>query len=284
MNAMIQDAAVKSLVLELRKEFDKADNVPALSADLHRRVVHPALPAALYDVLVELDKVAALGPRTPEEAGAGRGSRLDARVALGKTFQVIAERLGMPDAVLTRTEELPAPYRVLQTETPHIVARMDLFAVMSLQETNALFALMLEQARPGARLLAMTDPAELISSLLSAIGLKPRDGEPLVDAIVGATSEPQRAAWNRALAEPGVQVVPETAHEGMMETARRVALIAAGELRFAAKILSRLEEGSPKLPTAGRIEDLDTFVAASPTVRNAIAFAASPGFGALLGR
>jgi tetratricopeptide (TPR) repeat protein len=284
MNAMIQDPAVKSLVLELRKEFDKADNVPALAPDLHQRVLHPALPAPLYDVLIELDKVAPLGPRTPEEAGAGRGSRLDARVALGKTFQAIAERLGMPDAILTRTEELPAPYRVLQSEVPHIVARMDLFAVMSLQETNALFTLMLEQARPGARLLAMNDAQSLVSSLLAAVGLRPRDGEPLVDAIVGATSEPQRAAWNRALADPSVQVVPEKAHEGMMETARRVALIAAGELRFAAKIFSRLEEGAPKLPTAGRIEDLDAFVGASATVRNAIAFAASPRFGALLGR
>jgi hypothetical protein len=286
MNTMIPDAAMKSLVLELRKELEKADNIGALTPDLHQRVRHPALPPVLLDVLVELDGLLSVGPCTLEQAGAGRGSRLDARVALGKTFVAIAERLGMPAAILTRTDELPVAYRVLQAEVPHIVARTDLFAVMSQQETNALFALMLEQARPGARLLAGSDAPRLVKALQSAVGLRPRDGEveALVEQIEAVTTEVRRADWNRRLSDLRTEIVPERVCEAMLETARRVALIAAGELRFAAKIFARLEEGLPKLPTAGRLEDLDAFIAASSTVRNIAAFAASPGFGELLGR
>jgi tetratricopeptide (TPR) repeat protein len=287
MNAMIPDPQVKTLVLELRKEFDKAENVGALTPELHRRVLDRALPGPLYDILAELDAVLQIGPRTPEEAGAGRGSRVDAKVALGKMFASVAERLGLKDALLTRSDELPVPYRVLQGGAPHIVARTDLFAVMSLQETNALFSLMLEQARPGARLLTAGDPAaatRLCRALLAAVGLRPRDPEieALAAQIEAATNESQRAMWQEQLRV--VEGGCERIHDGLVQTARHVAVIAAGELRFAAKILARLEEGAPKLPTAGRIEDLETFFAASPTIRNAIAFAASPGFGELLSR
>jgi hypothetical protein len=146
---------------------------------------------------------------------------------------------------------------------------------------------MLEQARPGARMLAAGDPAaatRLGRALLAAVGLRPRDAETeaLAAQIEAATNESQRAMWQEQLRV--VEGGCERIHDGLLQTARHVAVIAAGELRFAAKILARLEEGAPKLPTAGRIEDLETFFAASPTIRNAIAFAASPGFGELLGR
>src|SRR6185369_14155972 len=130
-NAMINDPALKTLVLDLRKEFDKAENVAALTPELHRRVRDRALPEPLYDVLVELDAAVPLGPRTLEDVGAARGQRLDPKLALGKTLAAIGERLGLHNVVLTRSDDLPVPYRVLQTETPHIVARTDLFAVMS---------------------------------------------------------------------------------------------------------------------------------------------------------
>jgi hypothetical protein len=280
MNAMINDAALKSLVLDLRKEFDKAENVAALTPELHRRVRDRALPEPLYDVLVELDAAVPLGPRTLEEVGAARGQRLDPKLALGKTLAAIGERLGLHNVVLTRSDDLPVPYRVLQTETPHIVARTDLFAVMSAQETNALFAFMLEQSRPGARLLAGPDASQIVRALFAAVEISPSDDEiaPLVERIVKATNEGQRMMWAerlRGLTGPD----GEHAKEGMMETARRVAVVAAGELRFSAKVFGRLDEAAPKMPTAGRIEDLDTFFGASPPARTAAAFAVMPGSG-----
>jgi hypothetical protein len=103
-------------------------------------------------------------------------------------------------------------------------------------------------------------------------------------AIDAATTEAQRAEWAERLRGLGTDGLAERAQEGLAQTAHRVALIAAGELRYAARMFARLEEGQPKLPTAGKMEDLDAFIAASPTVRQAIAFAASPRFGGVLGR
>jgi carboxymethylenebutenolidase len=202
MNAMIPDPAVKSLVLELRKELEKQENVNALGADLHRRVLHRNLPAALYDVLIEVDKVAVIGPRTLDAVKGVRGARVDSKVALGKMFGVVAEHLGMPDALLMRAEELPVPYRVLQGDVPTVIARADLFAVMSPHETNALFSLMLEQARPGARLLASPEAPRVVGGLLAAIGLREKDAQnqAVCEQIEAATTPEQRVGLGRRAA------------------------------------------------------------------------------------
>src|SRR5206468_2174286 len=103
----------------------------------------------------------------------GRCTRVDGKTALGKIFVAIAERLGLEQAVLTRAEDLEVPFRVLDEEGAHIVARSDLFTMLAPAETNALLALMLEQARPGARLLSSLPAAaaaKVVTALLAAVG------------------------------------------------------------------------------------------------------------------
>jgi len=192
----------------------------------------------------------------------------------------------MPDASLTRADELPALHQVLQGGKPQLVARNDLLAIMSPHETNALFAVLLEQARPGARLLALPEGALLVDALLAAIGLAPADERTaaLATRIEQATTPAQREAWRERLAGLKPEGLGERACAGALETARRVALVASGDLRFAIKTLARLEEGLPKLPSAGRFEDLDAFFAASPSARSVIAFAACSLLGEVLGR
>src|SRR5262249_12921887 len=70
MTTIIQDAALKSLVLDLRREFEKADTQALLTPDVHRKVMPAAVPAPLLDVLAELDELVAFGPATPEAVGA----------------------------------------------------------------------------------------------------------------------------------------------------------------------------------------------------------------------
>lgn len=284
MNTIISDQGVKTLVLELRKEFEKVENVTSLSPTTHRRALDPRVPQRLLDVLAEIDREVPLGPQTPAEVGATRVVRIDAKVALGKAFQTMSEQLVLPDAILSRADELPVPFRVIDDDVPHIVARNDLLGLLSPNETNALFAMLLEQARPGARLLCSLEPVEavrLVETLLAALrgGAEARD--PLIAKILEYVDESRWAAWATALRD--VEVSPPDVVAGVQATSRRVALVAAGELRYAAKMLTRLEEGA-KLPSAGKLEDLDHFFAASARVREIVGFATSSGFGALLGR
>jgi hypothetical protein len=67
------------------------------------------------------------------------------------------------------------------------------------------------------------------------------------------------------------------------ETARRVGLVAAADLRFAAKLLTRLDDSMARLPSAGKMEELDEFFAGAPAARALVGFAASSIFGRALG-
>ncbi len=91
--------------------------------------------------------------------------------------------------------------------------------------------------------------------------------------------------WKAAL---GVNTIEESRALGVRiaqaiwDGARRVGLVAAADLRFAAKLLTRLDESLPKLPTAGKVEDLDDFFASTPPARGLVSFASSPRFGRAL--
>mgnify|MGYP001560756216 FL=1 len=70
---------------------------------------------------------------------------------------------------------------------------------------------------------------------------------------------------------------------GVFETARRVGLVAAGELRFVARMMSRLEAELPKLQMSGKMPDLEEFLDAAPSVLSLLSWACTPEFGKVLG-
>src|SRR5205823_12042629 len=101
-----------------------------------------------------------------------------------------------------------------------------------------------------------------------------RDGAP----------EERRAAWAEQLRGlPGTPAEQgETLWSALLESARRVGLVAAADLRFAARMITRLDESLPKLQTVGKIDDLDEFIATCAPVRGLLGFAVTPLFGKLL--
>ncbi|HEX8950389.1 MAG TPA: hypothetical protein VF945_01020, partial [Polyangia bacterium] len=286
MMTIVQDSALKSLVLDLRKELEKADTLALLSPELHRRLLPANVAPPLVDVLAELDALLPFGPTSIEAIASGRGTRVDTKTGLGKTFAAIAERLGLPDAVLSRVEDLSVPWRVLDEERPHVVARADLFTPLAPGEIHALVALMLEQARPGARLLASLAPGEarrVLTALLAATGRDVGDGAeiaPIKERIAAAAGQERLDRWAAQLS--AVDNLTDGVPEGLAEAARRVGLVAAGEVRAAAKLVTRLEEAQPKIPSTGTAEELEQFFAGGAAARRLLAFALSPGFGALL--
>jgi hypothetical protein len=66
------------------------------------------------------------------------------------------------------------------------------------------------------------------------------------------------------------------------ETARRVGLVAAGDVRFVARLLTRLDDTMAKMPTVGKLDDLDAFIAGAPPVQSLLSFAASDAYGRVL--
>lgn len=298
MSATITDQGLKALVLELRKEFEKQDSTTALHPDLLSEVRHPTLDEAVLDVVAELDGLITLGRGTPEEWGATGLSRLDERTAVGKVFAMLGSRLGVDGVQLSRVQELELPYVVLDgNEAPHVLVRAELLQLLSQAETGFLFASMIGLARPGARLLASLPPAQrelLLPALAAAVGLcEPSAASAtLCQRIREGVPAERREAWAAVLRERlnlgtgDVQVQireqGERLWNGLQETARRVGTVAAADLRFVARVLTRLDESLPKMPTVGKIEDVEAFFEGVPALQSLIGFAASPLFGNIL--
>jgi hypothetical protein len=123
----------------------------------------------------------------------------------------------------------------------------------------------------------------VVNALGGAIG---RDGggapvTPLQTKIAAAAGPERLERWAARLRD--VDYNADGVAEALLETARRVALVAAGELRFAAKLLSRLDESLPKFPSTGTSDELEHFFAGAPVARRLLAYAISPTFSTLLG-
>ena len=101
---------------------------------------------------------------------------------------------------------------------------------------------------------------------------------PLAHRITAAVDADKLGAWKSRL----VGVKSERVVDGIVDTARRIGLIAAADLRFVARLLTRLDESLPKMQTVGKIEDLDEFIGGALPVRALISFAASDAFGRAL--
>jgi hypothetical protein len=292
MSATIPDAQLKALVLELRKEFEKGDHTVALTPDLHEKARHPDVDAKLLAILAEVDAAVPVGPATIEDLGATGTSKLDERTAVGKTFAALAQRLGAEGVQLWRAQELSQPWAILDGETPQVVVRAELLQLMSPPETGFLFATLVEMTRPGARLLASLgtapgteDRARVAQAIWAAVGLAEADArvQPLAQKIKETVPAARLQAWAQDLAGAG-SPAERVAHtwRGVEETARRVGLIAAADLRFVARLLTRLDESLPKMPTVGKVEDLEAFFDNAGALHPLIGFAASPGFGQFL--
>jgi tetratricopeptide (TPR) repeat protein len=287
MSATVQDQQLKASLLELRKEFEKSDNSTSISAELHASVRLRSAPTALHEVLAELDGLVGVGPASIEEAGAGGAGRIDERTAVGKTFHAIAVRLGLDNAQLTRAQELPAPYLILDGENPQVIVRAELIQLISVAEINFLFTAMLEQTRPGARLISSVGPsgqlADLLGALAGACGLgeAPASAAALVEKIKGGVPADRLAAWAEKLKEVNLldEAMPMRLLADVVETGRRAGLIAAADLRFAIRILGKLDETLPKMPTLVPVQALDDFIDQAPPVRALIAFATSASCG-----
>jgi len=286
------DGGLKAVLFDLRKEFEKAENLAALSPETHFLVRHPNVIPGLYDVMVELDEAVPLGPQTPPEIGASGVGHLDPRTPVGKTFMAVAERLGLADPILMRATELPAGFRSLDVDVPHVVVRSELFQLLQPAETNFLLAAALEQARPGPRLITSLEPDRLkvvLAGLFAACGLVPETPETAETAAkVRNGAGAKLAAWTDRLRDlaPRLQAGEPLADKlrlGVEETSRRVGLVAAGELRFVARMMTRIDPGLPKLQMSGKMAEIEEFFAGAPAVLSLLAYAATAEFGKAVG-
>jgi hypothetical protein len=90
-----------------------------------------------------------------------------------------------------------------------------------------------------------------------------------------------RARWAEQLSDQVHRLVDgPRVRRAAIETARRVGLVGAGDLRFVARLLTRLDETLPKMQTVGKMDDLEEFIGGAPPVRSLLGFAATDAFGA----
>lgn len=278
--AVYSDAALKSVVVALRKEFEKPDLPSLVSRETHRRVLPAPLNPALLDVLEGVDRSVASAYRTPESLAGARATRLDQKTGMGKTFLAVAERLGLEQAHLTRIDELPEPFRLMNDDHPHVLVRSELLVSMSPGEIPALFALALEQGRPGLRLFtqgSLEERQRWTAALLAAAGLAPGDSDdPLVAQVAAAIDPAGRSVLQESGLSSDLDAATARLSDAAAETARRVSFLVCGELRMAARMLTRIDESLPKPPSAGKLEDLSDYFSSAPALRSRVAFVLSP--------
>jgi golgin subfamily B member 1 len=286
-------ADVKQMLMDLRKEFEKADNVAALTAQVPGQVRHPDDDPALTAVLAELGaKVPELGKATPEDLGGSGIARIGETTALGKTFDNVRGLLGGGDGQLFRAQELPAAIMVCSTEPAKVVLRTEFLQLLGNAELAWVFAYCVELMRPGHRVVASYPEAEwpnLVAALIAALGFgnPPPAAAALANLISEKVDEGTRGAWAEKLAHLRGGTPEELGQRyaaGMTESARRVGTVAAADLRLVIRVFSRMDEAVPKPKTVGRVEEMDDYLAEVPAVQRLLAFAASPEFGAIVSR
>jgi hypothetical protein len=277
MNTSMPDPATKTVVLDLRKEFEKGDHVEALSVENADALRHRDITMGLWSVLGELDSLITFGPSNLEAAGIHQAARLDTRTAIGKAFTALAERLGMPDAVLHRASDLASPWVILDGEPAQIAVRGDLLPLLAPAEISFWLASLLASARPGARVLSAAAPAEarkLLGALFTAVGLAEGGPAPLVESLRDVVGGDRLASWRDRLRDVAPLGADRLLH-AVRDSSLRVGLLAVPDLRLALKLLGRVDETMPKSPSTGRLEDLEDLFGGSATARGLAAFAAS---------
>ena len=182
---------------------------------------------------------------------------------------------------------------MLDTETPQVVVRAELLQLLSVAETGLP---VLVDARADARRARAwwrrsrrADRARLVPALLHAVRSEERGRR--LDAGAGRADPRRREARaprrvGRASARRARRTIGPTRARALasalVETARRVGLVAAADLRFVARVLTRLDETLPKMQTVGKLDDLDEFIGGAAPVRTLLGFAATDVFGKAL--
>jgi hypothetical protein len=211
---------------------------------------------------------------------------------VGKAFEGVASQLGMSGSQLWRAHELGEAVTVLNSETPRVVVKTELLQLISGPELPYAFSYALELTRPGVRV-AVAQPEQLRSQLWPAVFaaagvVAATDGtaHAMAETIRSKVDAAKLSEWAARLQPLVERTTPaelgESWWQGVLETARRVALVGAPDCRLAARMLSRMHDDLPKPRMVARIDELDGGPSESAVIRELCAFAASPELGALL--
>ncbi|HEY3356669.1 MAG TPA: hypothetical protein VGQ83_25690 [Polyangia bacterium] len=286
-------AELKQILMDLRKEFEKADNISALSPQAAAVARHPDDLPEITAVLAELGAlVPGFGCATPEDTGGSGIAKIGENTALGKTFEHIRGLLETGDAGLMRAQELPAAIMIINSDPPKAVLRTEFLQLLGNAELAYVFAYVLELMRPGHRVVAAYPEPQwplVVAGLTAGLGLgdAPPEAQPLCDLIRTQIDGAKRAEWAARLA--ALKGVPPQALGaryafGMAETARRLGTIAAADLRLVIRVFSRIYDEVAKPKTVGHPEEVDDYLTEIPALQRLLAFAASPEFGTIVSR
>lgn len=288
MAATIPDPSLKAVVLDLRKEFEKSDRSQRLRPQLGEQVLPLLAGDPLRGALAELDELVSLGPTSFEQVGGANVTRLDERTAVGKVFANICHRMDIDGVQLFRAQDLPGAFTILDTKPAQVAVRAELLQLLAPQETSFLFAALAELARPGGRLLASLDTASR-AQLWSALQAASRGETPIAELQPWLAKLDVAAAREHLQANAAAfghwETLPtrgERLWRAIRDSAHRVGLLASGDLRFVARLFTRLDENLPKMPMVAKIDELDVFFAACSSLQELISFAASKTFGELV--
>lgn len=291
------EPSLKATLQELRKEFEKKDNLAALTPQLRAQVAQGEDPA-LTEALHSLD--AALSPlcwQTPEDAGASGAVKLDERTAPGKLFRLLAQNLGLEDAIAWRVQDLEEPVAVLATSPVQILVRGDLVQSLSTGDLAFALAMALDLAAPGRRLLSALSAQhrqELIPAIAAAWGIGPTLDTPFAAKVAEAISKAPKGSLAESLRSAllidslraslrDAAALGQRHREALVESARRVGAVVAGDLRLASRAVSRLYEAEALKPAGfAKPGELEEHLENAPILRGLLSFACSPRFGSLL--
>jgi hypothetical protein len=286
-------AEVKQMLMELRKEFEKADNIAALNPQAVDVARHPEDDPAVTSVLTELGAlIPGFGAATPEDTGATGLARIGDNTALGKTFDHIRGLLELGEASLFRAQELPAAIAIVNADPPKVVLKTEFLQLLGNAELAYVFAYALELMRPGHRVVAAYPELQwplVVAGVTAGLdfGDAPTEAQPLTELVRTRIDDAKRADWAARLAH--LKGVPPAALGaryafGLTESARRLGTVAAADLRLVIRVFSRIYEEVPKPKTVGRIEEVDEYLGEMPALQRLLAFAASPEFGTIVSR
>ena len=240
-------------------------------------------PTELSTALIEL--CARMWP-APSDDGL---AVVDARTGPGKVFERIQEGLGI-QARLLRSPEHAASLVVHAGDVPTIAIRTDQLSAPAPELAwLATFGLML--ARTECSPLASVPEEErklIVPALVAACaGLESQDEDSPTTALAARFAEllspEELAAWKPRIADQ-TAAANEAAElfNAMERAACRVALIAAGDLRTAARALARLSSDNRRPPGVGKLDEFEAFFTSLPMVGWLFEYAVDGDFGRLL--
>ena len=280
------EADLKTTLQSMRKERERPPIRVAPTSATWQPSSSDALQGALGDLARDQNTV---GRTTLEAAGITDAIAVGANTRLGKTFNAIAEAVGLPQCQLLRTTDPPESVTVINhTEGPKIVVRTDVMQQLVHAEVGFLFAYSLYLAQPHNIVLASL-PAKDRSDLINAIGHlsghalatgPASDLAPVLRNQLGAETVQRWVDRSRTIS--WTSNLASDYWDSVRSSARRSGMLAGADLRQVFRVLARLEPTVPRPRVVARLSELDEYVTQSDMLRDIVVFAASPQFGELL--